>query len=132
MIYTHVYIDFYYKSVCNSEMSDVMFDAQFHYVSGFFSMHMYSLFLCFQLVLLIGVTILLASSYVTLTGPERVERHDSVVKLGQPIQHHEDDLAIHDDEELKKKLNEMNDQRPGQEKVDYVEPGHEMLKAPRN
>lgn len=83
-------------------------------------------------MLLIGVTILLASSYVTLTGPERVERHDSVVKLGQPIQHHEDDLAIHDDEELKKKLSEMNDQRPDQEKVNYVEPGHETLKTPLN
>lgn len=115
-------------------MSDVMFDAQFLYVNGFFSMHMYTVqfVAVFQLVLLIGVTILLASSYVTLTGPERVERHDSVVKLGQPIQHHEDDLAIHDDEELKKKLSEMNDQQPGQEKVDYVEPGRETLTTPLN
>lgn len=40
-VYTHVYICFYYISVCNFEMSDVMFDTQFLCVNEFFSMHMY-------------------------------------------------------------------------------------------
>jgi len=77
-----------------------------------------------QLVLLIGVTILLASSYVTLVGEDKVVKHESVVKLGQPIEHNEDNLPIHNDEELKKKLDEMKkqDELKDQLPLDHLPP----------
>ena len=40
-----------------------------------------------QVVLFVGVTILLASTYVTLSGPDRVVQQESLVKLAQPIIH---------------------------------------------
>jgi len=45
-------------------------------------------------VLFIGMSILLASTYVTLNSQERVERHGSVVRVGQPIVHLEENGAV--------------------------------------
>ena len=45
---------------------------------------------CVQLVLFIGVTILLASTYVTLTTQEKLGKPDSVIKRAQPIGQHVD------------------------------------------
>jgi len=46
--------------------------------------------ICWQFVLFVGVTILLASTYVTMTTQEKLVQQGSVVKRAKPIDQHLD------------------------------------------
>jgi hypothetical protein len=50
--------------------------------------------ICWQFVLAVGIAILLASTYTTLSAQEKLAQQESVVKVAIPIEHKDDDDVI--------------------------------------